>query len=136
MILKMKGDKMEAVKYFEEKKRMLNSVGRTIGFCDSAECSDCPLYFENNGRGLDCNAFEILYPEEAVAIVEKWSQEHPRKTMLQDFLEKYPKARLEKNGTPKDVCPKNLGYCEGIYCEINKLDCVACWSRPLEEGDK
>lgn len=124
---------MDAVKYFEEKRRMLDSLGRTEGACHGVECSYCPFSQKNNGVEIYCDGLEILYPERAVEIIEKWSQEHPRKTMLQDFLEKYPKARLEKNGTPKDVCPENLGYCEEIYCHTNKGDCLACWNRPLEE---
>lgn len=124
---------MDAVKYFEEKRRMLDSLGRTDGICCSVKCSECPLEPDVSESGLNCGEFEIFYPERVVAIVEKWSQEHPCKTMLQDFLEKYPKARLEKNGIPRDVCPENLGYCEEIYCHTNKGDCLACWNRPLEE---
>ena len=124
---------MDAVKYFGEKRRMLDSLGRTEGKCGGVRCPDCPFSHKNNGMELYCEALEIVYPERAIEIVEEWSQEHPRKTMLQDFLEKYPNARLEKNGTPKDVCPENLGYCEEIYCHTNKGDCLACWNRPLEE---
>ena len=124
---------MDAVKYFKEKKRMLNLLGRTKEGCYGVVCSNCPLYFNNSGIEVNCGELEMSYPEQAVAIVEKWSQEHPQKTMLQDFLEKYPKAKLNDGGTPKGICPKDLGYCEEIYCEINKLGCVSCWNRPLEE---
>ena len=126
---------MDAVKYFEEKKRMLNSLGRTNGQCDGVKCLDCPLSSKNNGIDISCLELETSYPEEAVAIVEKWSKEHPQKTFLSDFLEKYPKAKLCENHSPYGTCPENLGYCEEIYCETNKLDCVACWNRPLEEGE-
>lgn len=124
---------MDAVKYFEEKKRMLDSLGRISGGCIGVKCSNCPLNSNNNRSKLSCKELETLYPEEVVVIVEKWSQEHPRKTMLQDFLEKYPKAKLCENDSPYCTCPENLGYCEETYCETNKLDCVACWNRPLEE---
>ena len=123
---------MDAVKYFEEKRRMLDSLGRIDGLCDGIKCLDCPFSHNNNGRSIYCTEFQENYPEQAVAIVEKWSQEHPQKTMLQDFLEKYPNAQLDKNGAPC-VCPDELGYCEGRCCKPNELDCVACWNRPLEE---
>ena len=123
---------MDAVKYFGEKKRMLNSLGGTGGRCHSVRCLDCPLYSMNNGIDAVCEELELLYPERAIEIIEKWSQEHPRKTMLSDFLEKYPNAQLDKNGTPC-ICPDELGYCEGRYCKPNELDCVKCWNRPLEE---
>lgn len=122
---------MDAVKYFKEKRRMLNAIGG----CITSSCRDCPIGRDNNGIGVRCTVLQIEYPEEAVAIVEKWSQEHTRKTMLSDLLEKYPKTSLEKNGTP-NFCPDDLGYCEEIYCDIQELDCGKCWNRPLEEGEK
>lgn len=116
---------MDAVKFIKEKLRMCNNI---------KDCKDCGFSYLNNKTNKHCETYVKEYPEEAVAIVEKWSQEHPRKTMLQDFLEKYPKARLRDNGTPKDVCPDTLGYCEEVLdCIIDKTDCVACWNRPLEE---
>ena len=125
---------MDAVKYFKEKKRMLNSLGRTEGRCYDVECSTCLFCSKNNGIGVGCGELELSYPERAIEIIEKWSQGHPQKTILQDFLEKYPKAKLRNDGTPTGVCPEDLGYCKGRYCnEINKLDCLACWNRPLEE---
>ena len=114
---------MDAVKFIKEKLRMCNNI---------KDCKDCGLSYHNNKTNKPCEAYIKEYPEEAVAIVEKWSQEHPRKTMLSDFLEKYPNAQLDKNGTPC-VCPDELGYCEGRYCKPNELDCVKCWNRPLEE---
>lgn len=122
---------MDAVKYFEEKKRMLDSLGRTEGRCYGVECSTCLLDSTNNRIDAACEELEILYPERAIEIIEKWSKEHTRKTMLQDFLEKYPKARLHDNGTPKDVCPYSLGYEEHKGCCDGR--CMKCWNRQLEE---
>ncbi len=122
---------MDAVKYFEEKRRMLNSLGRTGGECGGVRCSDCPFSNENSGGELYCEELEILYPERAIEIIEKWSQEHPQKTFLSDFLEKYPKANLNNDGIPNDVCPDALGYEEEQdWCDGK---CVECWNRPLEE---
>lgn len=117
---------MDAVKFIKEKLRMCSKF---------EECKNCELYCSRNKTGMDCTTYTNEYPKEAVAIVEKWSQEHPQKTMLQDFLEKYPKAKLEENGTPS-FCPEDLGYCEEVYCDINSLDCTKCWNRPLEEGEQ
>lgn len=122
---------MDAVKYFEEKKRMLDSLGRTKGGCYGVACSNCLLCSESNGIEVNCGELEMSYPERAIEIIEKWSEEHPRKTLLQDFLEKYPKARLRDNGTPKDVCPYSLGYEEHKGCCDGR--CMKCWNRPLEE---
>lgn len=125
----MKGElKMDAIKYFEEKKRMLDSLGRKSGICSGVNCSDCPFYAFK--RGLLCGEFESEHPEEAVAIVEKWAEEHPQKTMLQDFLEKYPNAPKEEDGMPMYVCPFHLGYDPNKSCV--KRNCIDCWNRPLE----
>lgn len=120
---------MDAVKYFKEKRRMLNSLGRIDGTCMGVNCSRCPLSGENNGTKLACRYFEAEYPEEAIAIVEKWAAEHPQKTIFQDFLEKYPNAPLDEiDGTPI-ICPYRLGYEEKKGCTDS---CIDCWNRPIE----
>ena len=113
---------MDAVKYIKEKQRMCTSY---------EECMDCGLHEGEMEKSMGCYTYCTEYPEEAVSIIEKWSQEHPQKTMLSDFLEKYPKARLRDNGTPRDVCPYSLGYEEHKGCCDGR--CMKCWNRPLEE---
>ena len=123
---------MDAVKYLKEKRRMLNSLGRKFGVCNGVLCSVCPFSNTNNGKGLSCSDFEAEYPEEVVAIVEKWAAEHPPKTMLQDFLERYPNAPLDKIGTPF-ICPYEIGYEEQrLDRNCNDIGCVKCWNRPIE----
>ena len=124
---------MDAVKYFQEKRRMLNSLGRIDGICMGVNCSRCPLSGENNGTKLTCRYFEAEYPEEAVAIIEKWATEHQQKTMLQDFLEKYPNVALADDGTPFGLCPNRLGFTEYDGCRGGKVNkCINCWNRPIE----
>ena len=99
--------------------------------CYIDDCKNCPLDYTNNGLGLSCKLFEYKYPKEAVKIVEQWEKEHPIKTYLSDFLEKYPKANLGENGTPKGICPSDLGLedidKEGYDCSR----CVECWNQEL-----
>lgn len=120
---------MDAIRYFEEKKRMLNSLGRKSGRCDGLDCYDCPFSRFNNERKLQCSAFESEYPEEAVAIVEKWAEEHPQKTILMDFLEKFPNANLGEDGVPYFCCPSELGYEDEKNC--HDCACIDCWNRPI-----
>ena len=68
---------------------------------------------------------EDISIEEAVNIVDKWSNEHPRKTMLQHFIKEHPKARFE-NGIPL-VCPFQLGYTDEDKCYFYR-DCKKCWN--------
>ena len=74
---------------------------------------------------------ENTYPEAAAKVAE-WekAKEKPQKTMLQDFLEKYPKAILDQDSTPFNICPCDLGYENEQYCERN---CMTCRNRPLEQ---
>lgn len=108
---------MDAVEFVKEKFRM----------CELVECcSNCPIKFG------DCTIspknIELLVP-----VVEKWSKEHPKKTMLQDFLEKYPNAELTKRGIPL-VCLEGLGYRKNNSCSgANSENCLVCWNRTLEE---
>ena len=57
---------MDAAKYFKERKRMLNSLGRKSGVCDGLMCSNCPFADTKNGKNLNCSAFEAEYPEKAL----------------------------------------------------------------------
>lgn len=109
---------MDAVKYLKEKARMCKTIGG---------CYYCPFTKEVKGVRKVCGSFQKEYPEEAVKIVEKWSAEHPQKTILQDFLEKYPDARIDSKGRPVS-CPVNLGY----PTDCKTVKCCDCWNRPLE----
>lgn len=122
---------MDAIKFLKEKSRMTKKC--------SIHCVDCPLASENNTTGLRCGDLQREYPEIVVNIVEKWSAEHPQKTLLQDFLEKYPKALIEDGAFPA-ACPFQLGYETesekdiNAYCESTARDsCRRCWNRLLEE---
>ena len=99
------------------------------------ECRECELSSYNNGTCETCSVFVTRYPEEAEKILAKWDKEHPVKTILQDFLEKYPNAKLDDDGIPKRVCPYQLGY-DGddgcIYDDIYGY-CKQCWNRPMED---
>lgn len=116
--------------YLAEKKRMSKTT--ESGVC-KVECTNCLLSSYNNGDGICCTDFEMLYPEKAIEIVQKWSDEHPRKTYLSEFLKNYPNAPLDDDGAPKGVCPHTLGLTNIDDCDDN---CVKCWNQPIEDGKK
>lgn len=117
---------MTALEYLGEKARMTKNENGKCGI----HCKDCPLSSRNNGVEELCNILEEKHPEKAVAIVQKWAKEHPRKTMLADLPEKYPNVPLDATGTPDSVYPCNLGYERQWNCE--EMKCNDCWNRPLE----
>ena len=120
--------------YFAEKQRMTKRTRH--GLCQT-NCSDCPLYSENNGisEGLSCGCFEMHYPEKAVKAVQKWSNEHPQKTYLTEFLKHYPNAELNPIGVPKGICPYDLGLMNRYDCRKDR-NCVKCWNQIIEDGEE
>lgn len=104
--------------------------------CKGRACSDCPLCKASKQRCTCCTEYCSNYPEEAEEILTKWAEEHPQKTILMDFLEKYPNAKLDDDGTPEGPCPFHLGYDDDdddcIYGDVYD-SCKKCWNRPLED---
>lgn len=111
---------MDAVKFLFEAGRM----------CDFYEdCDECgSVDFCHIRTWIDrekCKRF--------VENIEKFSSEHPQKTMLQDVLEKFPNIMRKANGLPA-ICPDFFGF-EKIMCpktDNGFMDCKKCWNRPVE----
>lgn len=122
--------------YFAEKLKITKRTKK--GLCETS-CSDCPLYNENNGtsEGLSCGCLEMHYPEKAIEIVQKWSDEHlPKTTYLSELLKHFPKVKLDDIGTPKKLCPHELGLNEIEDCGKTDNCCAKCWNQPLPEKEK
>lgn len=123
--------------YFAEKLRMTkkNKLNGGAYICE-LNCTECPLSSLNNGTtdNMACSDFETFYPEKAIAIVQKWSDEHPQKTFLTEYLKHYLNAPLGDNGTP-NFCPYRLGLMSIDDCRIDH-NCVKCWNQPIEDGEE
>lgn len=102
---------MDAVVFLKEKERMANS--------------DPKLY------GSEMMMTNKTF-EEQVQFVEQWVKEHPRKTRMQDFLEKFPNASKTASGSPA-VCAAAIGYRK--QCEFRKenVNCDKCWNHSVED---
>lgn len=122
-------DCTKTTNYFTEKLRMTKRTKN--GLC-KIKCSNCPLCSNNNGEGLSCPTFEMYYPEKAIEVVQKWSDEHPQKTYLTELLKHYPNVKLCDDGTPKCLCPHRLGLKDIDNCRKHHT-CVECWNQPIEE---
>lgn len=125
-------DCSKTMNYFVEKQRMAKQ--QKDGICE-LDCADCPLSIDNNGTNTECSYFETIYPERAIAIVQKWSDEHPPKTYLSEFLKNYPNTLLGNNGIPDIICPFHLGLISIDDCR-NRHNCIECWNQPIEGGEK
>ena len=114
---------MDAVEFLKERIRMCNS------YKDS--CIGCELYKTSTESNTDCIRLLDYHFEDAVSAVEQWSQNHPQKTIMQDFFEKFPNAPKSETGEPM-MCPYNCGY-GNFCCEQSNGICFNCWNRPLED---
>lgn len=108
---------MEALEFLKERRRMCK-LHRT--------CVECPL--DEAKCTISSRTSDEDY-ERAVAIVELWSKEHPRKTRQSVFLEQWPDAIISDDELP-EVAPCQL--CAGLIhggsvedCENRGL-CVEC----------
>ena len=111
---------MDALKFLEEFDRMCNLYIKNY-------CKGCP-----RAESPYCGVDGMNKEERAKLIseVEQWSKEHPPRTRLQDFKEKYPNMKCRDSGIPWACC-SYLGYCES--CDEAKSDCIVCWNMPVEE---
>ena len=113
---------MDALKFFKEFDRMCN-------YYSGGFCKGCPRKEEPS-----CDSSSTMSDEELAKLisdVEKWSKEHPQRTRVQDFLEKYPNAMMCNDDSPRACC-KHLGYI--MSCPEDK-NCKECWNTTLEEDE-
>lgn len=123
---------MDAKRFLEEARKMCKA---------RSTCVDCPIKYGGNACPFHENIPENWTPgeiERIVPIVEQWSEEHPKKTRLADFLEKYPNAPLNKNGMPA-LMPWNLGYCGDVSCcaceKAEGKPLAWCWNQEAESNE-
>lgn len=120
-------DCSKTIDFFAEAERLCDSRDRCEA--DAANKERCPMI------GLCERALIKIRTEDAIKLMEtiqKWSNEHPKKTYAQDFFEKFPKApRCESfNGGYPSACRKSIyaGKCPGEGCE-------ECWNEPMNDEE-
>lgn len=122
---------MDAVRYLEETRRMCR-------FFSHVACVGCPaLINRQNCMFADMIVNYGTKTTDAVAIVEKWSEEHPRKTRQSVFLEQWPEAELDKCGFLV-ICPKRISAdCRNRYVNCTNRPCSDClrefWLQEVEQ---
>ena len=124
---------MDAVRFIEERNRMCKSF--------DAGCTGCPASNACGCCAVDqaVDQASTLDATDQVAIVEKWSAAHPRKTRQNVFLEQYPEAdALDEYGVLR-ICPMGISSAHrGIHGECKSLfdRCADCrlefWMQEVE----
>ena len=119
----------KTINFLHEFKRLCASRDRCVA--DAANKERCPMF------GICEDALPRICAEDvktAIETVQKWSDEHPRKTYAQDFFEKFPKAQSGSDGTPF-VCREEIyGGARPKFEECGYMGtCENCWNEPMEE---
>lgn len=112
---------MDALEFIRERKRMCKHF---------RGCAGCPA---------DCSTIWDMHDaEKLVQVVEQWAKEHPRKTRQDEFLERWPEARVDKDGV-LFVCPADIVKSlrdEYGGCANPMEDCPKCrrefWGQEVE----
>lgn len=118
---------MNAIKFIEERNRMCESFNYGCG------CQMCPAC--DNEMNCEVSVTSTLDATAQIAIVEKWSAEHPRKTRQDVFLEQWPNAKVFVDGV-LDFCPRCLD--SHYTCQSTAVDmrCQSCrrefWMQEVE----
>lgn len=113
---------MDARKFIEERNRVCDYYMKNDAYNG---CADCPVC------DFACNVLSDVTPE-FIATVEKWSQEHPRKTLQDVFLEQWPETKLFDGMI--DIKPCSLAA--SLRSECPKTFCYDCrrefWMQEVE----
>ena len=117
---------MDALEFLRERKRMCNCY---------KDCCDCPLEADL------CTCSSPMPDEDykkIIATVEKWAEEHPRKTRQSVFLDQYPEAAIDADGVLK-VCPTPISHAHRRhdgFCANPERKCPDCrkefWTQEVE----
>lgn len=121
---------MDAVEFLKEIYRMHKS--------DDVDCAECEINKHSDG-GLSCVNWVLSHPEKAVAIVEQWAKDHPRKTRQSELLKLFPRVSMTADGVIA-FCPESMD--STFVCPIKERDrydpeCGECrkkyWLKEVEE---
>lgn len=124
-------DCSKTINFLSELKRLCDSRDGCVA--NAANKERCPMF------GVCEDALTRICAEDvktAIETVQKWSNEHPKKTYAQDFFEKFPKAQGCSDGSPF-VCRKRIYG--GIPSILENCDytgaCYKCWNEPMNDEE-
>lgn len=105
--------------FLSELKRLHNS--------NKFSCENCCI-------PVNCKKYCLHYImnniEDSIDRVQKWSNEHPRKTYIKDFYERFPNYKNNEHEVYNKFCRKLL-Y-ERVYVSSCDISCEKCWNEHIE----
>ena len=108
---------------FKEAMRIWNRICKEREMCEGCVLENKCIVLKE----CDCSTAE--------AILAKWAEEHPEKTIADDFFEKHPNAPGKQDKQPLP-CAVHCGYIDKCPDDFSALECKKCWRRPLEEAER
>lgn len=116
--------------------------------CDTFDCDDnCPFLCFNSGKYETCEDFVKKFTDEAVQILQKWSDSHPApkpKTYADVFFEKFPNCSCSgivnvESGFKYPVYCREILFGQrngGCHNRSENYHCSDCWNEPYKEGEE
>ena len=111
---------MDAVEFFKEHGRMCDSLAPSCIGCEIMKS----VAYTTDGYGT-CREYIKRHPDEAVAIVEQWAKEHPKKTRQSEFLKMFPRVKIERDVIK--FCPADMD--SDFQCQAKEelsFSCATC----------
>ena len=119
---------MDAVTFLSEAKRMCSNAG-PCSTCDAKQFCGFMVDFPRDFGEID-------QMQKMVKIVEKWAEEHPRKTRQSEFLARWPNAKMNPFTGTVDVPPCYLDKSFLDECREHTSGCHDCrrkyWLKEME----
>lgn len=75
--------------------------------CEGRSCEKCPISPHSVADRTSCNRYVASHPDDAIAIVQKWSDEHPVMTWADKLRELLPDARIIEE-IMRTCCPSDV----------------------------
>ena len=109
----------------------LREFGR---MCGNGNCQECPIWREK-AIAIPCVNYIQNHQAEVLAIVQKWSDEHPAQTWAGKLRELLPHAPIAE--LMNDYCPAQIFGNEAQkstdLCE-SQAACAKCWNSEYKEA--
>lgn len=128
-------------------KNFIMEFSRMTEDCENISFCSCGCPYDKAAKKIKeeqkkkeyiCNDFIADFPEQAIQILQDWSNKHPKMTYLEKVLKEFPETKLNKDGIPQ-FCPHLLGFPLPNYNEVNLIEkicknkdykkCIDCWNR-------
>ncbi|MCO7124156.1 hypothetical protein NIA71_19750 [Ihubacter massiliensis] len=100
--------------------------------CRKQPCRECPINQDGYFVGDACKMWTLRNPDEAEKIVSTWAKEHPVRTYLMDFKEKFPKSTYSDSKICCNVCRGCLYGQKESLDECLCGDCEECWNQEVQ----